>query len=62
MESFVVRLWAPQPREPVGDELRGVVRRVATGDERVFVSDAELLAFLRAEVPDRSATPESRTP
>jgi hypothetical protein len=61
VESFLVRLWTPQPHEPVGDRLRGVVRRVATGEERVFASDAELLAFLRAEVPDRSAAIESRT-
>jgi hypothetical protein len=52
MESFLVRVWRPEPRERLESRLRGVVRRVATGEERVFASEAELLAFLRAEAHD----------
>jgi hypothetical protein len=62
VESFLVRLWTPEHHEPLGGRLRGVVRRVATGEERVFASDAELLAFLRAEAPDGSPTLGDRSP
>jgi hypothetical protein len=48
VESFLVRLWSPDPGGPAADPLRGVVRRVTTGEERVFASEAELLGFLRA--------------
>jgi hypothetical protein len=57
VESFLVRLWSPDPGEPVADPLRGVVRRVTTGEERVFASEAELLGFLRtagSEEPEGS--------
>jgi hypothetical protein len=48
MESFVLRLWRPQANDGAAG-LRGLVRRVGTGEERVFASIEELVAFLQAE-------------
>jgi hypothetical protein len=52
MDSYLVRLWRPDPPEPLDARLRGVVRRVDTGQERAFASEAELLDFLRADAGD----------
>jgi hypothetical protein len=49
VETFLVRVWTPGPREDPGPELRGVVLRVGTGRELVFVSGQELISFLAAE-------------
>jgi hypothetical protein len=62
VESYLVRLWTPESAERLGGRLRGVVRRVATGEERVFASDDELLAFLRAEVRESTVMLERPRP
>jgi hypothetical protein len=46
MDTYLVRLWRPAPEDAETD-LRGVVRHVGTGQERVFASSRDLLAFLR---------------
>ena len=52
METFVVRLWAPDAEEDRDRELRGVAQHVATGAERRFTSPGELLEFLAQIILD----------
>lgn len=56
METVLLRMW---PSGEPTETLRGVVRHVATGEERVFQGEDELLGFLRrvATGPDRPHRP-----
>jgi hypothetical protein len=60
VDSFLVQVWVPADDGSCGNRLRGVVRHVATGTEKAFRNDDELLCLLRgatnpaAQYGDRS--------
>ena len=51
MESYIIRLLPGAERAP----LRGVLRRVADGNETTFADGEELLRMLRESRPDEDA-------
>jgi len=53
MNTFLVRVWVPADDTGCGTALRGVVRHVATGVERPFSSDEEVLCVLRSAMTRR---------
>ncbi len=59
MDSFLVQVWVPAEAIASGTQLRGVVRHVATGAERAFRNDEEVLSVLRG-ARDRHAEPAGR--
>lgn len=46
METFLVRVFVPADESLAGEDLRGLVRHVATGTETAFVGDQEVLGLL----------------
>jgi hypothetical protein len=48
VEAFIVRLWVPRDDSVPEQQLCGVVEHVASGTERTFVNEDELLVLLRA--------------
>lgn len=46
METFLVRVFVPADESSAGEDLRGLVRHVATGTETAFVGDEEVLGLL----------------
>lgn len=47
MDTFIVRVWTPADSTSADTVLRGVVRHVASGVERPFRCDAQLLGIIR---------------
>jgi hypothetical protein len=52
METFVVSVWTPalstgEKTAAAGDELRGLVQHIGSGDSELFRSADELLRLLR---------------
>jgi hypothetical protein len=57
METFLVRLWLPEPAsESARSDLRGVVERPGTSESYPFRGDRELLSTLRARLEDGRQT------
>ena len=46
METFLVRVFVPADERAQDEDLRGLVRHVATGTETAFVGDDEVLDLL----------------
>jgi len=60
MNNFVVSVWEPADDGTVTEDLRGVVRHVATGTETPFHNDEEVLRLLHqpAAGQPQAADPE----
>ncbi|GAA1712301.1 hypothetical protein GCM10009745_70590 [Kribbella yunnanensis] len=53
MQTFVVRVWSPADGPP-GDELRGIVQHIATGQSIPFRTRLELIHVIRTCMTDRT--------
>lgn len=54
MDTFLVQVWIPADELSRGEDLRGLVRHVASGTETAFRGDEEVLLLLhRAAGPRR---------
>jgi hypothetical protein len=57
VDNFLVQVWVPADGAPPPDQLRGVVRHVATGTETPFRNDDEILAVLHQASDRRRVMP-----